>query len=232
MKRKKKYFKIFLFYILILCACQNSESNSEQKNIHSYSEKINTSKIDEPEENQKSITVYLSFLEGNLKSSDGYEINDIIIPTGEPEKRYPTRYAFFDSTGDGMPDLHVDSTRYYYIFTFQNDELLLWNDLSPYPQYYALSNGAFISWRQGAAPEQDYYCYYAFNHLGNIIIAIPFTRYDKNENGFYDNEDEHSFSNVDVTKEIWDGLVDNYIDIGQDGNSRIRNQIEWKVLYE
>lgn len=46
-------------------------------------------------------------------SVHGIDINYITVPTGEPDKRYPTKYAFGDSNGDDIPELHLKSSRYY-----------------------------------------------------------------------------------------------------------------------
>ena len=76
-----------------------------------------------------------------------------MVPTGETGQRYSTKYAFFDSNGDGKPELHINSSRYYVIYTVRNDELTIWKDLSPSPYYFALKNGAFISYKPGSANE-------------------------------------------------------------------------------
>ena len=161
---------------------------------------------------------------------DGIDIDFITTPKGEPDKRYDTQYAVFDCDGNGEAELHVQSARYYYIFQYKNGALQLYKNLSPYPHYYALKNGAFISHDFGAGPLSDEYRYYIFDTYGNETFSIGFTKYDKNFNGEYDEGDEYVFDNVEVTKDIWEKLTERFLYIDEDGIERIKNEIEWTDL--
>ena len=126
----------------------------------------------------------------------------------------------------------MQSARYYYIFQYKNGALQLYKNLSPYPHYYALKNGAFISHDFGAGPLSDEYRYYIFDTYGNETFSIGFTKYDKNFNGEYDEDDEYVFDNVEVTKDIWEKLTERFLYIDEDGIERIKNEIEWTDLTE
>lgn len=173
---------------------------------------------------------YYRFLAGEI-SAAGIDLDDLTIPTGEPHTRYSTKYSFFDSNGDGIPELHLFSTRYYYVFTIRNKEIAVWRNLSPFPASWALKNGAFISHRFGTAPMSDEYSYFNLNFAGHEVDRINFSKYDKNENGVYDEHDDYWFDRVSVTKQVWDGLTQRYLGLDSAGNEEIRNQIEWTVLY-
>lgn len=174
----------------------------------------------------QAMLVYQEFLEGKIEC-DGIDINFITTPTGEPDRHYDTKYAFFDCDRNGVPELHVNSARYYYIFQYKDGTLQLYKNLSPYPYYYALQNGAFISHRMGAGPLSDEYTYLIFDTSGNEIFSIGFTKYDENSNGEYDEDDEYVFDGVVVTKQVWEELTRRYLYIDEDGVEQIKDEIEW-----
>jgi hypothetical protein len=200
------------------------EDNANKNLINAQGLELN--QIDDTE---KVINIYNEFLRGNIVVEE-VDINYITIPTGEPDKRYETKYAFFDSNGDGIPELHINSGRYYYIFTVTGNDLIIWKLLSPNPPYYALDNGAFISRRYGSGPMSDEYFYIIVDFSGNEVFSLRFSKYDKNANGFYDKNDEYLFDGVSVTKEIWEGLTKRYFFTDATGIEQIRNEIEWVVL--
>ena len=160
-------------------------------------------------ETLEAMLAYQEFLEGKI-SVDGIDIDSITVPTGEPGSHYETKYAFFDCDRNGVPELHVNSARYYYIFQYKDKNVWVYKNLSPYPYYYALQNGAFISHRMGAGPVSDGYKYSIFDTFGNEIFSIGFTKYDENGNGTYDEDDEYIFDDVIVTKDEWEKLTRKY----------------------
>ena len=66
---------------------------------------------------EQAMLAYQGFLEGKI-SVDGIDIDSITVPTGEPGRHYETKYAFFDCHRNGVPELHVISARFYYIFHY------------------------------------------------------------------------------------------------------------------
>lgn len=202
------------------------------KNNTSNIETVNPEEIDIPStEADKANKMYNEFIDGKI-TVEGIDINFITTPKGEPDKHYATKYALFDSNGDKIPELHINSARYYYILSYINNKLIIWKDLSPYLPVYALKNGAFISQYFGAAPLSDNYNYFILDFLGNKNWEVNFSKYDKNENGIYDNNDEYLFDGVNVSKEIWDALTERYLYTDEKGIEQIRNEIEWVVIYD
>lgn len=179
---------------------------------------------------EKATEVYNQFLKGEISVGD-IDIDYLTIPTGEPDKHYAASYAFFDSNGDGIPDLHVRS-RYYYIFTLEKGELVIWNTLGSNPMLFALDNGTFISRKYGAAPMHDMYNYIIYDFSGKEIFSLGFSKYDLNENDSYDSDDEYLFGSVDVSKEQWEALTSKYLYIDQKGVEQVRNEIQWNILFE
>lgn len=175
---------------------------------------------------------YLTDVIENHNLDGGLEMNDITIPTGEPDIRYATKYAIFDSNFDGIPELHLKSARYYYILSHKDNELFIWKDFSPNPHYYPLKNGTFMMYNPRSGPMHDDYNYFALDFLGNIVWSLSFSRYDRNQNGFYDENDEYFHDGVEVTKNIWDDLTKTYFTVNSDGRETIANEIEWIIIYD
>ena len=132
MKRNLVVLLLFLFFIVVM----------SMRDFSIYEEE--GGKISSEDFAEQAMLVYEKFLEGRIEC-DGIDIDFITTPKGEPDKRYDTQYAVFDCDGNGEAELHVQSARYYYIFQYKNGALQLYKNLSPYPHYYALKNGAFIS---------------------------------------------------------------------------------------
>ncbi|WP_167956842.1 hypothetical protein [Anaerosporobacter faecicola] len=224
----KKFKVILLVSIFVLTACTNSKGKKTTDKSITNNKQENEIQSTEVE---KATKAYNEFLENKI-SVDGIDMNFITIPTKEPDRHYATDYALFDSNGDKIPELHICSARYYYVLTYRNDKLSIFLNLSPYPQYYALKNGAFISRLFGAGPQYDSYCYHIFDYMGNEVWTVTFSKFDKNENGVYDKNDEYMFGGVKVSKKIWEALTEQYIYVDEDGIEKIRNEIEWTVFYE
>lgn len=180
---------------------------------------------------ENAIQIYKSFLDGNV-CAEGININFITVPTGEPDKRYGTQCSFFDSNKDGIPELHIKSARYYYIFTIRDNSMVVWKNLSPNPPFYALSNGAFISRKIGSAPMHNDYNYIIFDYLGNEIYNLSFSKYDQDGDSIYGDNDTYLFDWVNVSKEQWRELIKRYLYTDKTGIERIHNEIDWIILYE
>ncbi len=174
------------------------------------------------DEAERALQTYREFLTGTINAGM-YNINTIIIPTGEPYSRYYTEYAFFDSSGDGTPELHVRSARNYFIFTYKDDQIVFWSSLSPYAK--PLNNRAFLSTRFSFASTTESHGYTILDYSGNKVLQIGFSFSDSNQNGIYDEGDEYWFCEAQVSKETYDILTNPYMTISSD-------LIKWVVLCE
>lgn len=197
----------------------------------SSNEDVVCSEQEQNVELEKAMKAYYDFLNGNI-CVEGVDMDFITIPTREENKRYATEYVIADANGDNIPDLHVKSARYYYIFSYLEDELVIFKDMSSYRYCYPLKNGGFIRHVYGGAPEADYYCYFVFDNEGNLIEEISFSKYDSNENHIYDENDEYVFLDEKVTKEEWERLTEEYIYMDENGVERERNTIEMTAIYD
>lgn len=180
-------------------------------------------------EKEKALELYREFLEGKI-DINGLSIDDLTIPTGEPERRYPTRYALGDSNGDSIPELHVDSARYYYILTYINGELSIWKSFFS-GDYYPLKNGGIIETGFGVVSDYEF-AYYTFNYLGEETLCIRFSVNDTNNNSIFDDGDEYFYDDVFVTKDKWDKLTESYLYRDENGIYQIADELEWEVLFQ
>ena len=225
------YMMLIIILVFNLVGCQNSSHQDMSEIVTTEPEALLTSTEAVTLDKDTAIELYNEFLAGNVRAGGSY-IDEIITPTGEPGNRYATSYAFFDSNGDGILDLHFNASRYYYVYTIKEDKIVMLADLSPYPHSYALNDGTFISHRMGAGPKHDLYAYYILNYLGDELYVLSFSKYDENQNGIYDDDDSYLFNEVDVTKTQWELLTEDYIYIDESGIEQIKNKIEWTVLFE
>ena len=168
--------------------------------------------------------LYMDFLNGGKTTASGMSIDEIIIPTGEPERRYFTDYTFFDSDEDGFVELHVRSARYYYIIDCEKGELSTWKFLDPRTEL--LNNGDFLYHRPGGAPPHDDYEYIKVNKEGETIWSIWFACYDDNIDGKFDERDKYyGEKGEEISYEEWLELKWKYLDVGTD-------EICWITLTE
>lgn len=168
--------------------------------------------------------LYMDFLNGEKTTDSGMSIYDIIIPTGEPERRYYTDYTFYDSDQDGFQELHVRSARYYYILNCEKGRLSIWKFLDPRTEL--LNNGDFLYKHAGGAPLHYNYQYIKVNMEGETIWSISFACYDDNLDGQFDERDKYfDRNNEEMSYEEWLEIKQNYIDVGAD-------EIFWTTLTE
>lgn len=194
---------------------------------------INEEASDEVVDYETAMRLYEEFLNNEIVFEDEYGTIDmawITTATGEPEKHYTTKYTYLDSTGDGIPELHVKSAKCYFIFSCRNEELFIWQE--PDRGMEPLDDGTFFSRLPGAAPPYDYYNVYVYDENGEMKTSACFRRYDANESYEYDEGDEFSFNDELVTQEEWISLTSPWLDEHGNVLDCIRNEIEWTILYE
>lgn len=178
---------------------------------------------------EEAINTYIDFLNGN-RELDGWHIDELTVPTGEIGKRYSTKYAFGDSNGDGISELHLNSTRYYYVFSFKNGEPYVWKNFMGV-FCFPLKDGGFIIWSIGTFKD-DLYTYCKYDYTGQEISSISFSWDDLNENGIHDDKDEYLFEDKNVTQNQWNNLTREYLCQDEEGIWRIANELDWIILYE
>lgn len=227
--KRKVYVMLIPIIILNLVACQ---SRSQQEISQPVLEESTRTLIAETEtkiDQDNVIELYQEFLTGNIRADD-WSIDEMATPTHEPDKRNTTLYAFSDSTGDYIPELHVQSGQYYKIFTVRDNKMILWKDLSRPPYYFPLNNGTFLRYYAESAFNKITYDYVIFNMSGDEIWSIRF--YIKYGIDRSPEKTEFYFADVKVTEEQWNELTNQFLYTADDGSIKMRNEIEWVILYE
>lgn len=223
---------------LLLISCGKSNEYREFAQVSDNNQIIGTTENEKDSEQivsensvkkEKVLELYQEFLEGKIDIDD-LNIDDLTIPTGEPERRYPTRYALGDSNGDSIPELHVDAARYYYIFTYMNGKLSTWKKFSS-GDYYPLKNGGIMETGLGIVSNYEF-AYYMFDYFGEETLCIRFSVNDTNNNSTFDDGDEYFCDDVLVTKDEWDKLTESYLYRDENGIYQIADELEWEVLFE
>ncbi|MCM1026273.1 MAG: WG repeat-containing protein [Roseburia sp.] len=171
---------------------------------------------------KKEYRMYLEFLEG-ARSADGWDITEITVPTGEPEKRYFSEYAFFDCDGDGLSELHIRSGKGYYVIDCEKDKLSLWGSFLP--QTALLNNGDYLYLHIGGAPLHYDYKYFKVNDAGEEVWNLMFACYDADGDGQFGEGDSYFLEDKNISYEDWLELEGKYLEVGTD-------DVLWTVLTE
>lgn len=201
---------IFLSVISLLSSCgiHNTANQNETRHI-----------------NKSVMSVYGGFLNGNreAKTENGntMQISDVCSEFATSKFEAADQYAIFDMNGDDIPELHVRSGVEYHIFTYYNQELLLWHTYSSYS--WPTDDHAILYTRYGGAPTHINYQYEVLDFWGNTSLLIEFAEGDINNDNIYDENDDYYFEGVEVTKSQWDVLTAKYL-------SSTSGSIVWKQM--
>lgn len=206
-----------LFYKIIV---RNSKYNIDSNKTITVSNQLSMQV--KKDSVSKAFDFYHGFLAGKINATDEYNdvtLKDVyrfdntnFLPTNE--------YAFYDMNGDGIPELLTravsDSV---YIFTVRNKKLVVWHDMIPYCKVF--NDGSTLLTIHNGGPTHLIYVYNIYDFNGNERQSISFEKYDRNEDGKYNNKDLFLFDSKEVSKETWDDLTKKYLEIKSD-------KIEWK----
>lgn len=201
------------------------KQETELQNIKIQQEEmLSQNNVENADDIQKeTMEAYREFLNGERKIDEDLTLDDMIIPTGEPEKHYSSKYTFYDVNGDEIPELHLWSAKNYYILSYKNNELYIWTSL--YAQTTLFNDGTFLYSHTSMGNEN--YIYFEFDSQGNEVTRINFSRYDKNHDGKFNEEDAYYYGGIDseVTKEEWNILVKKYF-------IKKSDDIKWITIYD
>lgn len=208
---------------------QESDDNSERIQLI---DKV----LDESEELKNTMELYRLFLNGEISIEDEGEwlnASTLGVPKGEPEKRSPVSYSFFDINGDGSPELILSFSRKYLYLSVKDEELFVWRyTFSSFPLYITERKEHIIkAWAGLIGAEETYDCF-LLDYSGNELFNLRFSRYDCNQDGAFDERDEYTFDGVEVNREQWMQLTRKYLYTDDEGKEQIKDKIEWKVLFK
>lgn len=113
------------------------------------------------------------------------------------------RYALFDMTGNGMPELHVLTDISYSIHTIENNKLITWYEGERYRR--PLNNRAILE-NLGS-----YYGYIVLDNKGEDVFHCAFLEGSKNTYLFSTGNEY-----IELSKSDWDKLTRPFLTIGSD----------------
>lgn len=134
-------FLTVLFCMTLLSGCQKTAEPMED----TVPEETESAQARETA--KEAVKHYMEF----LKKENMYELT-----ASPPYPRGDSRaaYAIGDCTGDGVPELYLSGGRHYYIYTYQEGEVVLLLDLSQYQQLTPAMDGTLVlSWRVDSGPD-------------------------------------------------------------------------------
>lgn len=221
MKKKLIFFLLFgsLVIVILGIACFNYLTVQKKSKV------------------EKVMMLYNDFISGEI-NFNAYNLEEMSIPTGEPEKRYYTDYAIVDSNGDGLPELHIRSGREFRVFLYKNGEIVHTYASFSRPFQYTLRNdGTFLFWNITTEYEEirkDYYCFFQVDSEGNEYNELKFYWMDLNGNAIYDKDDLYFFDEEECTEIEWINKTKEYIYINDErkaqGHADILDEVEW-IIY-
>lgn len=179
---------------------------------------------------ERAIQAYHEFISGE-RDVNGIDMDYISIPTGEPDKRYATKYYLLDVNRDDIPELHVRTGRDYFIFTYDDNELFVLQSYASSPAQYTLLENGFIIHTQYFGNEEYWECF-QLDMMGNEIQKVTFSRVDENKDGYYDEKDEYLFNDDTCGVDEWLEKTERFLDIDPEGSVKIRNEIVWRIYCE
>lgn len=211
---------------------QNKEGSLEKLQLD---DKV-LDELGESEKQSKEMDLYRMFLSGEASVKYKGEIFNVFtlgMPKGEPEKRSSVLYSFFDVNGDESPELIIAFARQYLYLSVKDNELFVWRFIySSFPLHITKRREHITKAWSGIVGSEEIYNYYLLDYSGNEIFNLNFSRYDYNQDGNFDDKDIYTFNGVKVNREQWMELTRKYLYTDGEGNEQIKEEIEWKVLFE
>lgn len=197
---------------------------------------ITDNELDEEEELKNRMKLYQLFLDGEISveyEGEWLNASTLGIPTGEPEKRDSVSYSIFDINGDNSPELILAFARNYLYLSVKDGELFVWRFAFSSFLPYITKRREHITqaWAGIVGAEETYNCY-LLDYSGNEVFRLHFSRYDYSQDGEFDEKDEYTFDGVKVNQEQWIQLTRRYLYTDDEGNERIKDEIEWEVLFK
>lgn len=121
-------------------------------------------------------------------------------------------YAYFNMTGDKLPELCIDTDIEMYFFTIKDGELYHWyTETNTYSKL--LNNGAFLMENHGAEPEHIFYEYYELDKNAKKKFSYSFAWWDKTT---ADGIEYYELNGVEVSQKEYNRKTQKYLNIGED----------------
>ena len=225
---KKKYTVLILisFAMGVIFSLMLMLPLAEKKLQKSISDDRNNT-ITEMNELSDILRLYNLFLKNevgsNNKKGESYFLKDYCNNYNKLDKTgNGVRYALFDMTNDGIPELHVLTDISYSVHTVEGKKLITWyeGDRNRRP----LNNKAILGKTESS---ETYYEYIVLDNKGEEVFSCAFAKNQRNICLFSNGEDY-----IKLSKRKWEKLTSPFLSIGSDKINwkNINDKVEWTEL--
>lgn len=188
------------------------------------------------EDVEKAQKAYGEFLTGE-RSAGNVTIRDILESAAGGAE-----YLIHDVSGDGVPELHIQTEDKYYVLACQQGRLFVWLTREDYyggeGRYDVLESGEVVCSHLQAGSE--YYFCWEIQPSAEVMVNLSFGREDINGDGIYDEADTYEYdmrtmkerysgleSAQIVTMEEWLDKTADYLYLDENGSVRLLGTLEW-----
>ena len=225
---KKKYTVLILisFGMGVIFSLMLMLPLAEKKLQKSISDDRNNT-ITEMNELSDILRLYNLFLKNevgsNNKKGESYFLKDYCNNFNKLDKTgNGVRYALFDMTNDGIPELHVLTDISYSVHTVEGKKLITWYEGDRYRR--PLNNKAILGKTESS---ETYYEYIVLDNKGEEVFSCAFAKNQRNICLFSNGEDY-----IKLSKRKWEKLTSPFLSIGSDKINwkNINDKVEWTEL--
>lgn len=225
---KKKYTVLILisFAMGVIFSLMLMLPLAEKKLQKSISDDRNNT-ITEMNELSDILRLYNLFLKNevgsNNKKGESYFLKDYCNNYNKLDKTgNRVRYALFDMTNDGIPELHVLTDISYSVHTVEGKKLITWYEGDRYRR--PLNNKAILGKTESS---ETYYEYIVLDNKGEEVFSCAFAKNQRNICLFSNGEDY-----IKLSKRKWEKLTSPFLSIGSDKINwkNINDKVEWTEL--
>lgn len=225
---KKKYTVLILisFAMGVIFSLMLMLPLAEKKLQKSISDDRNNT-ITEMNELSDILRLYNLFLKNevgsNNKKGESYFLKDYCNNFNKLDKTgNGVRYALFDMTNDGIPELHVLTDISYSVHTVDGKKLITWYEGDRYRR--PLNNKAILGKTESS---ETYYEYIVLDNKGEEVFSCAFAKNQRNICLFSNGEDY-----IKLSKRKWEKLTSPFLSIGSDKINwkNINDKVEWTEL--
>ena len=225
---KKKYTVLLLisFAMGVIFSLMRMLPLAEKKLQKSISDDRNNT-ITEMNELSDILRLYNLFLKNevgsNNKKGESYFLKDYCNNFNKLDKTgNGVRYALFDMTNDGIPELHVLTDISYSVHTVEGKKLITWYEGDRYRR--PLNNKAILGKTESS---ETYYEYIVLDNKGEEVFSCAFAKNQRNICLFSNGEDY-----IKLSKRKWEKLTSPFLSIGSDKINwkNINDKVEWTEL--
>ena len=209
---KKKYTVLILisFAMGVIFSLMLMLPLAEKKLQKSISDDRNNT-ITEMNELSDILRLYNLFLKNevgsNNKKGESYFLKDYCNNFNKLDKTgNGVRYALFDMTNDGIPELHVLTDISYSVHTVEGKKLITWYEGDRYRR--PLNNKAILGKTESS---ETYYEYIVLDNKGEEVFSCAFAKNQRNICLFSNGEDY-----IKLSKRKWEKLTSPFLSIGSD----------------